>query len=106
LGRNFPHPSRPALWPTPYRAEVKEKIQLYLYLPSVNTWQVTGCILPLSLSISSIINIIIRENDYSITASIGTEKGKIEIENPYNYFSDRRELQKSLKINFLPVHIS
>ena len=65
-GRVFPHPSRPALgraqppvewvpnhsrgkWlghgvdhPSPYSAEVKERVQLYAYFPSVPSWQVIG----------------------------------------------------------------
>jgi hypothetical protein len=66
-GRDFPHPSRPALgttqppiqWvrglfpevkrpgrgvdhPPPSRAEVKERVELYLYSLSGNSWPVLG----------------------------------------------------------------
>jgi hypothetical protein len=66
-GRDFPHPSRPALYngfrvcflgvklpgrgvdhPPPSSAEVKKKrIKLYLYSPSVPSWPVIGWALPL-----------------------------------------------------------
>ena len=66
-GRDFPHPSRPALWftqppihghqvsfpgvkrlgcdvdhPPPSRVEVKERVELYLYSPSGPLWPVIG----------------------------------------------------------------
>ena len=71
-GRDIPHPSRPALWPTqppiqsvlgvsqgvkrpgrgvdhppPPSAEVKERVELYLYPPSAPSWPVLGWSLPL-----------------------------------------------------------
>ena len=67
-GREYPHLSRPALRPTrppiqwvpgikrpgpgvdhppPARAEVKERVDLYLYSPSVPSWPVLGWNLPL-----------------------------------------------------------
>ena len=70
-GRDFPHPSRPASvgcvpviipggkaaggwrWPpTPSSAEVKERVELYLYSPSVPSWSVPGWTLPLQLNCS------------------------------------------------------
>ena len=65
-GRDFPHPSRPDLWPTqshtmgtgsfpgvkrpgrcvdhphPSSAEVKERVEVYLYFPSGPSWPVIG----------------------------------------------------------------
>ena len=74
-GRDFPRPSRPALGPTrtslkwetalfpgvkwpgpganhplPSSAEVKERVQLYLYYPSGPSWSVLGRTLPLPFS--------------------------------------------------------
>ena len=72
-GRDFPHPSRPALWPIqppiqwvpglsrgksgrgvaltthPSSAEIKESVELYIYSPSGPSWPVKGQALPLSL---------------------------------------------------------
>ena len=72
-GRDFPHPSRPDLGPTPVQwipglipevkppgrgvnqppqpsAGVKERVELYLYCPSVPSWPVLGRALSLPLS--------------------------------------------------------
>ena len=71
-GRDFPHPFKPALrptqppmqwvtglfpggkaarswsWsPTPFSAEVKERVELYLFSPSGSSWRVLGWPLPL-----------------------------------------------------------
>jgi hypothetical protein len=73
-GRDFPHPSRPVLEPTqppiqrvpgkdlgvkrlgrgvdhppPSSAEVKERVELYLYSPFGPSWPVLGWTLPLPL---------------------------------------------------------
>jgi hypothetical protein len=64
-GRVFPYPSRPALGlgtgsgvkrpergfdlPLSSRAEVKERVQLYIYSPSGPSWSVIGWIFPLPL---------------------------------------------------------
>jgi len=70
-GRGFLHPSRPALGPTfspvqwvpgffprskaarhgidhpaPCSSKFKERVELYLYLPSEPSWPVLGCTLP------------------------------------------------------------
>jgi hypothetical protein len=70
-GRDFPHPFRPSLLYTGYRfsfpgvkrpgrgvdhpppssAEVKERVELYLYAPSGPSWPVLGRTLPLPLCV-------------------------------------------------------
>jgi hypothetical protein len=81
--RDFPYPSRPALGPTQspiqwvpgffpavkwsgrgvdhppaYSAEIKERVELYLYFPSGPSWPVLGWSLPFPLPHQSILTII------------------------------------------------
>jgi hypothetical protein len=71
-GRDFPHPSRPALehaqapiqWvkqpgratnhPPPCIADVKERVELYLYFPSGPSWRVLGRSSPLPFDLQSL----------------------------------------------------
>jgi hypothetical protein len=78
-GRDFPQPSRPSLGPlrllyngyrvsfpgvkqpersspTPSSAEVKERVELYLYSPSEPSWPVLGWTLPLPFNYRGIFN--------------------------------------------------
>jgi len=83
-GRDFPHLSSPpsllyngyrvfpggkaagaCCWPpTPSSAEVKERVELYLYSPSARSWPVLGWTLPLLLPLTRITDY--RHNTYSV----------------------------------------
>jgi hypothetical protein len=82
VGRYFPHSSIPALRPTqrprrgvnhplPCSAEVKERVELYLYFPSGTSWPVLWQTLSLTTIITIIVIIImiiiIEASDYNLS---------------------------------------
>jgi hypothetical protein len=93
MGLNFPHPSRPALEPTqPFiqwvpglfpwgkatgtwrkppqsSAEVKERVALYLYSPSVPSWSVLGWTLP--------VNCVVTDTSCTVLLILSVSKANV-----------------------------